>query len=116
MKQLTFLSDALFKYSFGKNNHQSHLLRQFLLEQVLNENYPHIQVMNPELIPEMIQQKNMILDILLENNDIRIGIDMQATAFNIHLYKRFQQYLSRLCSDQLIAGNDYASIKPAIMI
>lgn len=116
MKQLTFLSDVLFKYSFGKNNHQSHLLREFLLKEVLNETYSNIQVMNPELIPEMIIQKNIILDILLENSDIRIGIDMQATSFNIHLYKRFQQYLSRLCSDQLSVGNDYASIKLAIMI
>lgn len=116
MLQLTFLSDALFKYSFGKNNHQSYLLRQFLLQEIVNESYLDIQVMNPELIPETILQKNVILDILLENKDIRIGIDMQATSFNIHLYKRFQQYLSRLCSDQLTVGSDYACIKPAIMI
>lgn len=116
MLQLTFLSDALFKYSFGKNNHQSYLLRQFLLKEIVNESYLDIQVMNPELIPETILQKNVILDILLENKDIRIGIDMQATSFNIHLYKRFQQYLSRLCSDQLAVGSDYDSIKPAIMI
>ena len=44
----------------------------------------------------MIQQKNLILDILLENDDIKIGIDMQSTRL---LYKRFQQYLARLCSN-----------------
>lgn len=116
MEQLTYLSDALFKFSFGKNNMISNILRGFLLKEVMGFESSDMRVINPELIPEMIKQKNVILDTLLENDDIRIGIDMQATSFNIHLYKRFQQYLARLCSEQLSVGEDYASIKPATMI
>lgn len=116
MKELTYLSDALFKYSFGKNNIVSNTLRSFLLKEVMGFEPLDMSVINPELIPEMIKQKNVILDTLLENDNLRIGIDMQATSFNIHLYKRFQQYLARLCSEQLLVGNDYASIKPAVMI
>lgn len=114
--QLSYMNDAFFKYCLGKENSESRILREFLLSHVVKEDYSHLKVMNPELIPEMIYQKNMILDILLKNDNMTIGIDMQATPLSKHLYKRFQQYLSRLCSEQVVIGDRYEDIQPTVMI
>ena len=111
-----FMNDVLFKYCIGKDNASSQALRNFIIRNVLHREDNDLRVLNPELIPEMLKQKNVILDILLEGDTIKVGIDMQATSMNVYLYKRFQQYLARLCSDQLSAGEKYNEIKPSCMI
>lgn len=59
-----------------------------------------------------MNQKTIRLDITMNHNPIRIGVEMQNTILSHYLRKRFQYYTCRNISNQLKIGDqNYQDIK-----
>lgn len=112
---ITYRSDSFFKYAFGRNTSDSIILRKFILEYILCRSVQDVRVDNPDLILEDICNKEVILDVYM-NNQIRADIEMQNSKLNAYLRMRFQYYLSRIVSDQIKTSEDYIKLKESFQI
>ena len=75
-----------------------------------------IQVLNPEIKPEELTGKFIVLDILAEDTQgRRYNIEMQVVQHD-YWSERGSYYLARTYGQQLLAGDGYQSLKPAIGI
>lgn len=73
-----------------------------------------IEIRNPEILPEDIHKKYIILDIrAYDNLDRQYNIEMQAAKFDAYP-DRAAYYLSGLFGSQLDRGEDYSLISPAL--
>lgn len=106
---LTPKLDYVFKRLFTED--QEILLD--LVNAVLNFPEPtriqSIEVKNPEILPEQINEKYIILDILaIDRNGHQYDIEMQS--------QKYPYYLCRMYTMQLESGEEYEQLKPVIGI
>ena len=74
------------------------------------------RVLNPSILPADLLGKNVILDILAEDEQgQRLGIEMQLQRF-LHWPQRNIYGVARSLAGQLQAGQDYRELKPTIGI
>ena len=103
---LTFI---MFKHSLGNDQDpDSFYLLKLFIEGILNISCKSITILNPDLVVENIEDKDMLLDIRVQtNNGDYVNIEMQYSAFSKNQYQRFQIYGASLLSRQEKEGNDY---------
>ena len=103
-----------FKKVFAKDENNGEL--KDLLEAILEMKIEKVEVKNPELPKDALDEKLSILDIKAQiNEDTIIDIEMQVTnKYNIG--ERSSLYLSKLVAGQLSASQEYKKLKKAISI
>jgi predicted transposase/invertase (TIGR01784 family) len=75
-----------------------------------------VEVKNPTILPEMVNEKYIILDIrAVDNHQHQYDIEMQVQEYQYYP-ERTVYYLSRLYAGQLEAGEQYFQLKPVIGI
>ena len=104
-----FKNDFMFKHSLGNDQDPgSFYLLKLFIEGILNISCKSITILNPDLVVENIEDKDMLLDIRVQtNNGDYVNIEMQCSAFSKNQYQRFQIYGASLLSRQEKEGNDY---------
>ena len=107
-------NDYIFKKVFAKDENNGEL--KDLLEAILEMKIEKVEVKNPELPKDALDEKLSILDIKAQiNEDTIIDIEMQVTnKYNIG--ERSSLYLSKLVAGQLSASQEYKKLKKAISI
>ena len=99
----------MFKHFLDNNQDPDpfYLLKLFI-EGILNISCKSITILNPDLVVENIEDKDMLLDIRVQtNNGDYVNIEMQYSAFSKNQYQRFQIYGASLLSRQEKEGDDY---------
>ena len=111
---LPLSNDYVFKRIFGKGGNERIL--KSLLEAILKINIQKIEVKNPEIPKETINEKLSILDIKAEiNENTIIDIEMQvgnATAID----RRLVVYDAKLISGDIKISQEYKDAKDTIVI
>ena len=104
-----FKNDFMFKHSLGNDQDPgSFYLLKLFIEGILNINCKSIMILNPDLVVENIEDKDMLLDIRVQTNTgDYVNIEMQYSAFSKNQYQRFQIYGASLLSGQEKEGDDY---------
>ena len=104
-----FKNDFMFKHSLGNDQDpDSFYLLKLFIEGILNISCKSITILNPDLVVENIEDKDMLLDIRVQTNTgDYVNIEMQYSAFSKNQYQRFQIYGASLLSRQEKEGNDY---------
>ena len=107
-------NDFIFKKVFAQDENNSELID--LLKAILNINIQKVEVKNPELPKNVMDEKASILDIkAYVNEDTIIDIEMQVkNEYNIT--ERSILYLSKLVAGQMEVGEDYTKLKKSISI
>ena len=78
------------------------------IEGILNISCKSITILNPDLVVENIEDKDMLLDIRVQTNTgDYVNIEMQYSAFSKNQYQRFQIYGASLLSGQEKEEDDY---------
>ena len=100
-----FKNDFMFKHSLGNDQDpDSFYLLKLFIEGILNISCKSITILNPDLVVENFEDKDMLLDIRVQtNNGDYVNIEM----FSKNQYQRFQIYGASLLSRQEKEGNDY---------
>ena len=100
-----FKNDFMFKHSLGNDQDpDSFYLLKLFIEGILNISCKSITILNPDLVVENIEDKDMLLDIRVQtNNGDYVNIEM----FSKNQYQRFQIYGASLLSRQEKEGDDY---------
>ncbi len=100
-----FKNDFMFKHSLGNDQDPgSFYLLKLFIEGILNISCKSITILNPDLVVENIEDKDMLLDIKVQtNNGDYVNIEM----FSKNQYQRFQIYGASLLSRQEKEGDDY---------
>jgi predicted transposase/invertase (TIGR01784 family) len=81
-----------------------------------NDQIISIDIQNPEILPDHIKEKYIVLDIkAYDNNGNHYDIEMQASKY-FYYPKRSTYYLSKLFASQLKSGEDYNLLEPVIGI
>ena len=104
-----FKNDFMFKHSLGNDQDpDSFYLLKLFIEGILNISCKSITILNPDLVVENIEDKDMLLDIRVQTNTgDYVNIEMQYSAFSKNQYQRFQIYGASLLSRQEKEGDDY---------
>lgn len=104
-----FKNDFMFKHSLGNDQDpDSFYLLKLFIEGILNISCKSITILNPDLVVENIEDKDMLLDIRVQtNNGDYVNIEMQYSAFSKNQYQRFQIYGASLLSRQEKERDDY---------
>ena len=112
--RLPLTSDYVFKRIFAREENNS-MLKDFL-EAILNIHINKVEVKNPELTPNMADEKLGILDLKLDiDNERVVDVEMQVSnEYNIK--ERSSTYLSKLAAEQLKAKQNYKELKKIITI
>ena len=114
MIRLALTSDYVFKRIFAREENNS-MLKDFL-EAILNIHINKVEVKNPELTPNMADEKLGILDLKLDIDNERV-VDVEMQVSNEHNIKeRSSTYLSKLAAEQLKAKQNYKELKKIITI
>ena len=113
-KILPLTNDYVFKRIFSKDECNSEL--KDLLEGILGINIQKVEVRNPEIPKNILDEKLARLDIKAKINDeITLDIEMQ-TSDEHNLGNRSLAYLSKLISPQLKVGEIYQELRKTIVI
>ena len=108
VKRLPLTSDYVFKRIFAREENNS-MLKDFL-ESILNIHINKVEVKNPELTPNMADEKLGILDLKLDIDNERV-VDVEMQVSNEHNIKeRSSTYLSKLAAEQLKAKQNYKEL------
>ena len=100
-----FKNDFMFKHSLGNDQDPgSFYLLKLFIEGILNISCKSITILNPDLVVENIEDKDMLLDIRVQTNT---GDYVNIEMFSKNQYQRFQIYGASLLSRQEKEGNDY---------
>ena len=107
-------NDYIFKKIFAKEENNSKL--KDFLEAILNIEIKKVEVKNPEIPKNMLDEKLAILDIRAEiNEDTMIDIEMQvANQYNIS--ERSTIYTAKMISSDIKVSEEYRNMKKAISI
>ena len=99
----------MFKHSLGNDQDPgSFYLLKLFIEGILNISCKSITILNPDLVVENIEDKDILLDIRVQTNTgDYVNIEMQYSAFSKNQYQRFQIYGASLLSRQEKEGDDY---------
>ena len=110
-------SDLIFRIFFADERNEEDLIS--LLKAVLDlpeDDYNEIEITDPHLLPEYIDDKYAIIDVKLHTKSrkvIHIEIQLKVTS---ELKKRIVFYESKLITEQLGAGSNYDDIQNVISI
>ena len=107
-------NDAVFKRLFAG---APHLLAE-LINAVRHTEPPLtvVEILNPEIRPEELTGKLIVLDLLAKDPDGKLyNVEMQVRAHRAWT-ARSAYYLARAFAGQLVQGEDYSRLKPAIAI
>ena len=100
-----FKNDFMFKHSLGNDQDPgSFYLLKLFIEGILNISCKSITILNPDLVVENIEDKDMLLDIRVQTNT---GDYVNIEMFSKNQYQRFQIYGASLLSRPEKEGNDY---------
>jgi predicted transposase/invertase (TIGR01784 family) len=116
-KILPVKSDLIFRMFFADERKKDQLIG--FLKAVLNvpeDEYDEIEIADPHLLPEYIEDKYSIIDVKLYTKSktvIHIEIQLQVTS---ELKKRVLFYSSKLITEQMGSGYHYNKIQPVISI
>ncbi|MFQ6837453.1 MAG: Rpn family recombination-promoting nuclease/putative transposase [Thomasclavelia spiroformis] len=100
-----FKNDFMFKHSLGNDQDPgSFYLLKLFIEGILNISCKSITILNPDLVVENIEDKDMLLDIRVQTNT---GDYVNIEMFSKNQYQRFQIYGASLLSRQEKEGDDY---------
>ena len=79
-----FKNDFMFKHSLGNDQDpDSFYLLKLFIEGILNISCKSITILNPDLVVENIEDKDMLLDIRVQTNTgDYVNIEMQYSAFS----------------------------------
>lgn len=102
-----FKNDLVFKYLLSNmKDVQCRYLLKLIIEDIAHIKTQEITVLNSELNPSHISDKDMILDVQVKTEDGElIDIEMQNTKFSREVYHRFQAYESRMLDHQVNRGD-----------
>ena len=100
-----FKNDFMFKHSLGNDQDPgSFYLLKLFIEGILNISCKSITILNPDLVVENIEDKDMLLDIRVQTNT---GDYVNIEMFSKNQYQRFQIYGASLLSRQEKERDDY---------
>ena len=100
-----FKNDFMFKHSLGNDQDPgSFYLLKLFIEGILNISCKSITILNPDLVVENIEDKDMLLDFGVQTNT---GDYVNIEMFSKNQYQRFQIYGASLLSRQEKEGDDY---------
>lgn len=116
MNTIDYNCDVFFKYAFGRNTTDSQTMRTFMLQNFISIDLDNYDVDNPELIPESIKDKTVILDIYMRKSFVEIDMEMQKSHLSRYLHRRFLHYSSKLVASQLAPGETAHDLKDVIQI
>ena len=104
-----FKNDFMFKHSLGNDQDpDSFYLLKLFIEGILNISCKSITILNPDLVVENIEDKDMLLDIRVQTNTgDYVNIEMQYSAFSKNQYQRFKIYGASLLTRQEKERDDY---------
>ena len=104
-----FKNDFMFKHSLGNDQDpDSFYLLKLFIEGILNISCKSITILNPDLVVENIEDKDMLLDIRVQTNTgDYVNIEMQYSAVSKKQYQRCPIYGASLLSRQEKEGDDY---------
>lgn len=104
-----FKNDILFKYLLHDDlDPDCIFMLKLFIENVLNIKCGQISVLNPDLNPKHISDKDMILDVKVKTTDGDIiDIEMQNSTFSKSHYYRFWQYGAALLAAQKEKSRSY---------
>ena len=95
------------------------IIRKYFISDVTGikvEDIKSIRLCNPYLWKRYRRQKQGILDMLVElNNDTKVNIELQVK-FYMYWEKRSLFYLSKMYTEDLRTGENYAKLKKSISI
>ena len=107
-KRITdFKNDLVFKYLLSNmKDEQCRRLLKLIIEDVMDIKCKKINVLNSELNPHHISDKDMILDIqvITEDGEL-VDIEMQNSALTKEVHYRFQIYGARIIDHQVNRGD-----------
>ena len=111
---LPLSNDYVFKRIFGKGGNEKIL--KSLLEAILKINIQKIEVKNPEIPKETIDEKLSILDIRAEiNEDTVVDIEMQV-GNTTAIERRLVVYNAKLIAGEIKVSEEYKKAKDTIVI
>lgn len=110
-------NDVFFKYCMAGDDEKSIFIRHFILEFILGFHIKKTTVLNPELLPDSVVEKKVILDILLKDEKGQFfNIEMQISGYSQNNLLRFQEFAFRMTSRQTEKGKDYTNLKTCYQI
>ena len=106
-----FKNDVLFKFTLRDDQDPDCLyLLKLIIENIAGIECCSLKVQNPELNPQHVEDKDMILDVRVTNEKDEIcDVEMQNSSLDQEQYQRFQIYGARLLVEQQKRGQDYVS-------
>ena len=111
---LPLSNDYVFKRIFGKGGNEKIL--KSLLEAILKINIQKIEIKNPEIPKETINEKLSILDIRAEiNEDTVVDIEMQV-GNSVAIDRRLVVYNAKLIAGDIKVSEKYQNAKDTIVI
>ena len=100
-----FKNDFMFKHSLGNDQDPgSFYLLKLFIEGILNISCKSITILNPDLVVENIEDKDMLLDIRVQTNT---GDYVNIEMFSKNQYQRFQIYGASMLLRQEKERDDY---------
>ncbi|WP_418555051.1 PD-(D/E)XK nuclease family transposase [Longibaculum muris] len=85
-------------------------LLKLIIENIAGIECHSLKVLNPDLNPQHVEDKDMNLDIRVTNEDGEIcDVEMQNSSLDRQQYQRFQIYGAKLLVEQEKRGDDYVS-------
>ncbi|MCR0202566.1 Rpn family recombination-promoting nuclease/putative transposase, partial [[Clostridium] innocuum] len=117
MNQLNYSNDLFFKYTLSREDEGSVYARNTIIERVTGIRVKESTVLNPNLDPDIIGKKRIILDVHVKDEQNRhFNIEMQTTCKGIAEMMRFEFYGARALNNQLKSGEFYDQLKPVYQI
>ena len=108
--------DIIFKQLFTKDPALLLDLVNAVLSGREGQHIQALEIKNPEILPENLHEKFIILDIqAIDDAGRQYDIEMQVRQYPFYP-ERTLYYVSRLYTGQLAAGESYATLKPVIGI
>ena len=112
-----FSNDIFFKYLAIGEDKNSHDFCKYVIEQCSEKITRSLLCLNPEMMPETITGKKLIMDVLLEDEQKNLyNLEMQTYGVGPKQYLRFQAYGYRMALKQLERGDEYTVMKPYYQI
>ena len=114
VEMLPLSNDYVFKRIFGKGGNEKIL--KSLLEAILKIHIQKIEIKNPEIPKEAIDEKLSILDIKAEiNNNTMIDIELQV-GNTTAIERRLVVYNAKLIAGEIKVSEEYKKAKDTIVI
>ncbi len=115
-KLLSPKNDVVFKMLFTRNTEVLADLINSVLERSDKNRIISVEIQNPDILPDEIEKKFIILDIrAVDESGHEYDIEMQVRRYE-NYSRRTLYYLCRMYGNQLKSGDDYLELHPVIGI